>query len=128
MNDPRDLLSVQTEDHGAHKVIIVQGEVDIYTAEILHAALEEAEPVAGSLIIDLTGVDHLSACGFRLLLAADERAHEQGYEVRLAGGRPIVLRTLQLLGQNQCPRHYPDRDTALHATSPDQIPPPSTPP
>jgi anti-anti-sigma factor len=117
VEDPHDLLSVRIEDHGPDRVVVVRGEVDLCTAAILEAALVAGGAGTGALVVDLTAVDYLGARGFGLLLTAAERVRARGGELRLAGGGPLILRTLRLLGQDRCPRHYPDLATALSGLS-----------
>jgi anti-sigma B factor antagonist len=76
------------------------GEIDLYTAPRLHAALISAlaqdDPVR--IVVDMSGVEFCDSTGMSVLLAAQRRAREVGGDVELAAPRPAIRKILQVTG------------------------------
>lgn len=92
-------LNVSTASQGGHAVVTAVGELDLYTAPRLQAAL--AELLRGQvdrLVVDLSGVEFCDSTGMNVLLAAMKRLKEQGGTLELAAPRPAVKRILQVTG------------------------------
>ena len=70
---------------GGEVRVAVAGELDILTVPRLDRALRRAQRDAGSILLDLRGLDFVDSSGAHLLLAADRR-------IRAAGGRLVVVR------------------------------------
>jgi anti-anti-sigma factor len=79
-------LETRTEhDHGAPR-LVVSGELDLASAEVLEASLkdlESSEPEV--LVLDLRELEFMDSTGLRVVIAADARARERG-------GRLVVVR------------------------------------
>ena len=98
----RNLINVSAE-RSATGVAVVQvcGEVDMHTAPILRAELEDQlDPPPTVLVLDLTGVAFLAASGIRVLLEARERAAMTGTPLRLVYATRGVRRVLDVLNLN----------------------------
>jgi anti-sigma B factor antagonist len=84
--------------------IALAGELDLSGAAQMEASLAEAErSLAGGgeaqrLVIDLARLTFLDSTGLRLLLQADVRAREAGYELVLRPGGPSVQRVFEVTG------------------------------
>ncbi len=96
---PNVELNVSTASQGGHAVVTATGELDLYTAPRLQAALagllrEEVTRV----VVDLSGVEFCDSTGMNVLLSAMKRLKEQGGALELAAPRPAVQRILQVTG------------------------------
>lgn len=92
-------LNVSTASQGGHAVVTATGELDLYTAPRLQAALaallrEEIDRI----VVDMSGVEFCDSTGMNVLLAAMKRLREQGGALELAAPRPAVKRILQVTG------------------------------
>jgi anti-sigma B factor antagonist len=79
-------LETRTEhDHGAPR-LVVSGELDLASAEVLEANLKELESSEPDvLVLDLRELEFMDSTGLRAVIAADARARERG-------GRLVVVR------------------------------------
>jgi anti-sigma B factor antagonist len=93
-------LKVVSRVQGAHAVVSVHGEIDLYTAPRLHAALDRVLAAGGPVrvTVDLTGVEFCDSTGVNVLLAAHHRARDSGGDLELAGLRPPITKILQVTG------------------------------
>jgi anti-sigma B factor antagonist len=103
-------VKVQRRDH----VTIVQphGELDVATvdtlrstldaaiAETLHTALNDFDTGAG-LVLDLRSLSFLDSSGLHLLVALDERAQRDGFQLTLLAPAAPLDRAIQLCGLDQ---------------------------
>lgn len=79
--------------------IALEGELDLAGARQMEeslAAAEREEPAR--LIVDLGRLAFIDSTGLRLLLQADARAREHGYELVLRPGEPAVQRAFEVTG------------------------------
>jgi anti-anti-sigma factor len=76
-----------------------EGVVDAHTAPRLKEALEdwlaEGHP---RLVLNASGLEHMSSAGLRVLLYAQREARKLGGEVRLFGANAQVRRVIELAG------------------------------
>ena len=91
--------SLHAERLAEHVVVSVSGELDVFNAAEIAAAIEAAVPSdAHGAIIDLTGVGFLDSTAIRKLFALTSRLRERRQRVLIVTpGGSIVLRTLQLV-------------------------------
>ena len=92
-------LKVTTTSQGDHTVVSATGEIDLYTAPRLQAALMAA--LSGNparLIVDMSGVEFCDSTGINVLLAAHRQAAERGGELQLAGPGSATRKVLQVTG------------------------------
>ncbi len=89
-----------TESVGAAVVVRVAGELDRMTADelsgCLSEAVESADPPA-AVVVDLTEVSFLGACGISLLLDHQDRCLRRGSAWVVVADNAAVLRPLQVL-------------------------------
>jgi anti-sigma B factor antagonist len=79
--------------------VSLQGELDLASAPRLEerlASIEEQE--LSRMVIDLGGLAFIDSSGLRVLLLADSRARERGYELVLAPGPEPVQRVFEMTG------------------------------
>lgn len=77
----------------------LQGELDLASAHAMEerlAAIEEQRPAR--IVIDLSGLAFIDSSGLRVLLLADSRARESGFELVLAPGPEPVQRVFEMTG------------------------------
>jgi anti-sigma B factor antagonist len=92
-------LNVSTASQGGHAVVTATGELDLYTAPRLQAALAGLlRDQADRVTVDLSGVEFCDSTGMNVLLSAMKRLKEQGGALELAAPRPAVKRILQVTG------------------------------
>jgi len=85
-----------------NEACVIDGEMTIYRATELRAALQAALASAGDgdgdFALDLSAVTEIDCAGVQLLLAAAKSAAAAQRTLRLARVAPIVAETLQFLG------------------------------
>jgi anti-sigma B factor antagonist len=92
-------LNVSTSSQGGHTVVTATGELDLYTAPRLQAALADLPDAAADRItVDLSGVEFCDSTGMNVLLAAMQRVRDGGGSFALAAPRTAVRRILQVTG------------------------------
>jgi anti-sigma B factor antagonist len=80
-------------------VISLEGELDMASAPLLQAALEDAEADATSaLVLDLRELRFMDSTGLRIILWARERLRSRGQELALTVGSSQVQRLLSVSG------------------------------
>jgi anti-anti-sigma factor len=92
-------LTISSDIQDGTISISLTGELDLAGAGQMEASLAEAErakPVR--IVIDLARLSFLDSTGLRLLLQADLRAREGGYELVLRPGTPSVQRVFEVTG------------------------------
>lgn len=104
------MFSVSSERHeGALGVIILGGEVDIYTApRFKECMLEPLDGGAESLLIDLSGVSFIDSTALGVLIGGLRRVHDADGRMALIVATSAVARVLTITGL--------DRVFEIHAT------------
>jgi anti-anti-sigma factor len=89
----------ETERRGDNIVVSIVGELDVFNASEITAAIETAVPAdAHGAVLDLTSVGFLDSTAIRKLFGLTTRLRERRQRVLLVTpGGSIVLRTLQLV-------------------------------
>jgi anti-sigma B factor antagonist len=73
------LLTLQTEIEGPTARLALHGELDVADAQRVESELLRLEALCPSvLVLDLRGLTFISSTGLRIVLAADDRARENG--------------------------------------------------
>jgi anti-anti-sigma factor len=83
---------------GAFRVSL-RGELDLASArrvEERFATIDEQDPPR--VVVDLSGLAFMDSSGLRMLLIADARAREHGYEFVLLPGQEQVQRVFEMTG------------------------------
>jgi stage II sporulation protein AA (anti-sigma F factor antagonist) len=79
--------------------VSLQGELDLSCARQLEehfAAIDKRAPAR--VVVDLGGLEFIDSSGLHMLLLADARAREHGYELVLLAGREPVQRVFEMTG------------------------------
>jgi anti-sigma B factor antagonist len=92
-------LTVETSADADAVRVAARGELDLLTAARLERALEEAESSLGArrLVLDYSGLEFMDSTGLQVLLDADVRAAEAGWELVVAVGESEARRVLELV-------------------------------
>ncbi|MEV2273592.1 STAS domain-containing protein [Nonomuraea africana] len=97
--DALQRLDVSVKTQAQRAVVHVRGEVDLATAELLGAVLDEIAAVGGPWVeVDLGQVPFMDCSGLRVLFRAKQRLQERGGTLTVFGLRPQVERLLCALG------------------------------
>ncbi|QFG23011.1 STAS domain-containing protein [Actinomadura sp. WMMB 499] len=92
-------LNVSTASQGGHAVVTATGELDLYTAPRLQAALAGLlRDRVDQITVDMSGIEFCDSTGMNVLLSAMKRLKEHGGSLELAAPRPAVKRILQVTG------------------------------
>ncbi|HVR04576.1 MAG TPA: STAS domain-containing protein [Solirubrobacteraceae bacterium] len=99
-------LTISSTLHDGTLSIALVGELDLSGAGQMEASLADAQRTLAEtqpaedrrLVIDLARLSFLDSTGLRLLLQADARAREGGYELVLRPGSASVQRVFEVTG------------------------------
>jgi anti-anti-sigma factor len=92
-------LEISSEVLGDATTVRLQGELDLASAHVMEerlTAIEEQRPAR--VVIDLGDLAFIDSSGLRVLLLADTRARERGFELVLAPGPEPVQRVFEMTG------------------------------
>ena len=95
-----ELLRTTTLE-GQPPVLQIDGEIDVSTAEQLHAALEKALTADPTVVVDMSGVTFFDAAGLRVVLQVAASLNGSGPLTLLNAKR--VERVLELVGMKDLP-------------------------
>ncbi len=86
---PRFTSSVVVDDDG--RDVLVEGELDLETADAFDATLQEALATERSVVVDLTACTFMDSTGLQRVLRHREAASraEQGFALAIAPGGPV---------------------------------------
>lgn len=91
------LIEVQRTD--GHVRIVLAGELDIATHGEAESVLRDAQDgTAGTVVVDLRQLSFMDSTGLRLLVQAEQRAHESGHRLVIIRGPEPVHRVLEITG------------------------------
>ena len=86
-----------TADHTVE--VVLEGELDIASAdEALHRVAEAERAAPSLLVIDLSTLTFVDSSGVRVVLVADDRARASGRRLAVRLGRGPALRVFTALG------------------------------
>ena len=97
---PARLLAPAPEPVVLHPALglVVAGELDAEAAERLRAELDDAVAPGRQVVLDVSGVDHVSAAALAVLVAAHRRLRDGAGCLVLASPSPAVVRVLRVSG------------------------------
>ena len=105
-------FAVEVHRHDDVTILQPRGELDLATAETLRTAFDavvaETLSVApdgmgngARLVLDLRGLSFIDSTGLRLLVAVDQRAQREGFELTLLAPAAPVDKAIRLCGLDQ---------------------------
>jgi anti-sigma B factor antagonist len=90
-------LAISAISGDGSSVVRLSGELDMSTAPRAERALvDELEPGARTLIVDLRSLDFCDAAGIRVFVRTRRRAQEIGAKVRIVHPNHLVRRVLEI--------------------------------
>jgi anti-sigma B factor antagonist len=91
------ILEVETEERDGFVRIVLRGELDLSTVKQVEEEITRAETSSPPLIVlDLGSLSFLDSTGLRMIVAADERARDQGRRVAVVRGPDSVNRVFTI--------------------------------
>ncbi|MFF3485316.1 STAS domain-containing protein [Streptomyces sp. NPDC002701] len=116
MTEPARLLTV-TPRHVTAKafLLVVAGELDHHTSNLLTEAVNEAPFSEQSVIIDLSGLTYCDSTGISVLITAYNRSLAAGTQLSLTGVSPDQMRIFELIGLDQVFAFYATPEEAATA-------------
>ena len=92
-------LSISSVAANGTVSISLEGELDLASAHKMQERLSVIEQEQPSrVVVDLSKLAFIDSTGLRVLLLADARARECGYELVLRPGEPSVQRVFEVTG------------------------------
>jgi anti-sigma B factor antagonist len=101
---------------GSARVLDLDGEVDVYTAPQLRAAImEEVDRGTKHLLVNLKHVGYMDSTGLGILIGGVKRLRESGGALLLIGPTPRIARIFEITGLNTIFNVYASEEEALAA-------------
>jgi anti-sigma B factor antagonist len=95
---PRLTTKVDNRDAAAHVVLV--GELDLATVGVAEEAMKRVDGDAGTLVLDLRGLNFLDSSGLRMILSAADSS-DRGPRVFVVRGPAQVDRVFELTGAGE---------------------------
>lgn len=100
-------------------IISILGRIDLTTSKKVEKALNNAiDQDQPKIIIDLAGVDYISAVGLRVMLAALKKQSQKQGKLKLAALQPFVKEIFDVTGFTELFSIYASRDEAIRSMPP----------
>lgn len=111
----RPQFSVEIEQRSDERaLVVVCGEVDIYTAPQLHEALDASIAAGGRhLVVDLSQVTFIDSTALGVLVGAAKRLHSADGALAIVCSDEKIRRIFQITGLDQALAMHESRDEAL---------------
>lgn len=92
-------MDVSTRKSDGATVVVVSGELDVFTAPDFETALQELISAGdSSLVLDLTGVDFLDSTGLGVMVKALKWAREAGGGLRVVATQERIVKVFRITG------------------------------
>ena len=94
-------LETATREAGGYTILVLRGEVDVYTAPQFREAIDKIlTPGQLHLIVDMSGISYIDSSGLGILLSAIKRVRPKGGTVNLVGCNSAIDRVLRITNLN----------------------------
>lgn len=92
-------LAISTTEQQGGTVVVVGGEIDVYTAPLLRDALDQ-QIAAGRtrLVVDLDAVDFMDSTGLGVLVGRLKLVRNQSGWLRIVCGKERILKVFRITG------------------------------
>ena len=108
-------LTLSTREEGDRTVVVVGGEIDVYTAPKLREQLVDLVNAGRyNLVIDMEGVDFLDSTGLGVLVGGLKRVRAHDGSLRLVCTQERILKIFRITGLTKV---FPLHDTVDEAVS-----------
>jgi anti-sigma B factor antagonist len=102
-------------------LVSVSGELDLYTAERLREAIDEAASVgADTVLLDLSGVGFVDSTALGVIVQETRRLEGRGVALTLVTDDPRTVRVLEVTGLDRVMRRHATLHDALSANFPQE--------
>jgi anti-sigma B factor antagonist len=108
-------LSITTEALEDPAVVHAGGDLDVYTAPQLRAALEGVGLVDTRIVLDLSEVRFIDSTALGMLVSTLRESREEGGEICLVIDDPHLLKIFRITGFDSLFKIYPDVTGAIAA-------------
>lgn len=108
-------LSISTEVGANAHVVSVGGDLDVYTAPRLKAALDGLGPDGATIVLDLTGVHFIDSTALGVLVASVQQARAAGGDLCVVTDDPHLLKIFRITGFESVFRMFSGVVEALEA-------------
>jgi anti-sigma B factor antagonist len=107
-------LDIKTEDVDGVSLIILSGEVDVYSAPKLRETIKDiVEQGKNNVVVDLEKVDFLDSTGLGVLVGGLKRVRQQDGELGLICNQEKILRIFRITGLTKVFPIYQSRQDLL---------------
>ncbi|HSH59544.1 MAG TPA: STAS domain-containing protein [Acidimicrobiales bacterium] len=112
-------LGLDVTESDEATVLVVRGEVDVYTAPKLREKLVELVTQGKyRIVVDLEGVDFLDSTGLGVLVGGLKRARSNDGDLALVCTHHSILKVFEITGLNKVFKIHDSRDAALGTPQP----------
>ena len=110
-------IKVHVEHAGGLPVLVVSGEIDVYTSPTLREHLVEAVGEEHpTVVLDLRAVTFLDSTGLGVLITGLKRCRSAGGELHIVTTQPNVLKVLEITGLDEVFRIHQTVEEATAAS------------
>jgi anti-sigma B factor antagonist len=107
-------FTVRSVQRDAGVVVVASGEIDLWSAPEVKAALATHGTRSNAVVLDLRGVSFMDSSGLGLIVEANQRARKHGFRFAVAvGGASDVHRILEMSGLTKVLTFVDDPDAFL---------------
>ncbi|WP_018924810.1 STAS domain-containing protein [Salsuginibacillus kocurii] len=95
-------LTLQTKETEAGTRVMVEGEIDAYTApELRETLIPLTEKQNTEVVVDLANVEYIDSTGLGIFIGALKSAHSNGSELAITGVNERVHRLFSITGLDE---------------------------
>ena len=95
---PGSEFSVAVRAEGSAQVVVVRGEVDLATADVLRGELRSAAERADTVVLDLREVSFMDTQGLAVVIEAQQAATQAGHRFAITRAPDRVHRLFDMIG------------------------------
>lgn len=107
-------LKIGRKREGSADVLVLDGQLDTYTAPDLDRAIEELVSKGSQwIILECSGLNYVSSAGFSVFIESHAELAEKGRKFALAGMPERIRRFFDMLGFSQIVSVYNTLEEAL---------------
>ncbi len=95
-------LDIQLQEGPQRNVVLLSGEVDVYTASKLKETLNPlAEQENKELVVDLSGINYIDSTGLGIFIGALKATEKSNSTLKLIGLNERVKKLFEITGLNE---------------------------